>query len=291
MKKHLLPLLPMVLLLASSCGDDTTSGTATEMNNSQNQSPAQEPEKSEEEDELQDWSSLPADSIRILHGQVPYTIHGFRRDNDLIVEGDMTFEYPEIKGVGITRDLWPVENKAIVVKYALNANVDTAMQEKIKAAMAMWQKSIPVTFIPNAAGDKSFVEFMSSNDTRSSIGRLSKKQYIRIEPTRKAGSIAHEIGHALGLYHEQNRRDRNEFVRITGTCSTNANYRMAFTKDPRAEDIGSYDYYSLMHYGTRKGCMEPVKTDLPTGIPGQRKQVSPGDSLSIVTLYQLQSSE
>lgn len=67
---------------------------------------------------------------------------------------------------------------------------------------------------------------------------------------RRTGNIIHELGHAIGFWHEQARPDRDDYVRIVWS---NIHYYFydEFEKYG-VETIDSlnvpYDYDSIMHY-------------------------------------------
>ena len=63
----------------------------------------------------------------------------------------------------------------------------------------------------------------------------------------------HEIGHVIGLYHEQSRTDRDEFVTI---FEQNIDPDNLFNYDKAKQDMVTthgvpYDYSSVMHYGLK----------------------------------------
>lgn len=65
------------------------------------------------------------------------------------------------------------------------------------------------------------------------------------------GLYLHEIGHAIGLIHEQNRPDRDEFIRIN-VQNIQPGLQSQFEKYPESyintRNV-QYDFPSVMHYG------------------------------------------
>ena len=63
------------------------------------------------------------------------------------------------------------------------------------------------------------------------------------------GTIIHELGHVLGLEHEHQRVDRDEFVRLHSKAKITKENAEQFDPNPGAQLLTPYDYYSIMHYG------------------------------------------
>ena len=64
------------------------------------------------------------------------------------------------------------------------------------------------------------------------------------------GTVEHEFLHALGVHHEQNRPDRDQYVDILWD-NMNPKWKSQFSRRDSSEVLGygPYDYGSVMHYG------------------------------------------
>ena len=61
-------------------------------------------------------------------------------------------------------------------------------------------------------------------------------------------NTVHELGHALGLWHEQSRSDRDAYIQIVWENIDEA-HRYNFDQHLNdGKDFGVYDYQSIMHY-------------------------------------------
>ncbi|MBK8805263.1 MAG: VCBS repeat-containing protein [Bacteroidales bacterium] len=92
-----------------------------------------------------------------------------------------------------------------------------------------------------------YIEIINGDGCWSYIGRQGGKQQISIGAC-SWGSTVHEISHAIGLYHEQSRADRDNFVTIN-TANIEAGKEHNFEKYTTGLDLGAYDFGSIMHYG------------------------------------------
>ena len=261
--------------------------------------------------ELRKYVDLPADSFYIKYSNTTAKIYGVRDGDEFIFEGDIKFPVFEdfllerevfmkrdksqknkeayearvrqkyIFGVGNAANLWPVNGGIIEVPYVINRSFEDS--SRVKTAMDYWERSGFVKFKPFIEGNN-VVEFISSEQTRSNIGKKTGYQSVQVESDKEAGNIAHEIGHLLGLFHEQCRSDRTKYISIS--CEDDKNYKFAKLITNDAEDVGEYNLYSIMHYSV-DDCMTCLVKNLPPNIPGQRDSVTLGDFFAIKILYKL----
>jgi hypothetical protein len=111
------------------------------------------------------------------------------------------------------------------------------------------------------------------------------------------GTILHEMGHIVGLYHEFTRTDRDAYVTVNYNNAIKGSWTSDFAINTENQQLLTpYDYASLMQYPpytlTRNGA--PVIETIPAGMPMQgtegvagagSQDYSAGDKEAILRLY------
>ncbi|WP_346293853.1 M12 family metallopeptidase [Sphaerothrix gracilis] len=161
----------------------------------------------------------------------------------------------------------------------------SANRQTVEQAINFWNNNSVVQLIPRN-GEAEHVVFRGhTSSCRTAVGRQRDgvAQLIRcnVSGTFHWGNVMHEIGHALGLYHEHQRSDRATFVNVTGT---GVNYDI----ENDALLIGPYDCDSVMHYGNITGSISNQLGQC-AGM-GQRNHLSTGDLRAAEFMYGIRSS-
>jgi hypothetical protein len=135
----------------------------------------------------------------------------------------------------------------------------------------------------------SYITFRTSSGCSSNVGRTGSVQYVNLASGCTTGNTIHELLHALGMFHEHTRCDRDSFVQIN-TANILSGYSGNFTKQcTNATDYSTYAEGSIMHY--------PPTAFSSNGLPtivslrgldsqmGQRTGMNSTDKATINTLY------
>jgi len=84
----------------------------------------------------------------------------------------------------------------------------------IEQVLRLWQSRIAIQFVEQTV-EQDYILIQKGSGCFADQGKKNGKQYIVIATDCfETGIIAHLIGHALGLGHEQNRPDRDEFLSL-----------------------------------------------------------------------------
>lgn len=189
------------------------------------------------------------------------------------------------KAVGRTSARWPKNT----VYYAIDGNLDN--KARVYDAIKHWESKTNIRFVERTS-ESNYVYFVSGSGCSSYIGMIGGKQNITLSSSCSTGNTIHEIGHAIGLWHEQSRVDRESYITINyGNIQSGREhnfYTYAEQGFDGAEFTNALDFGSIMMYGSysfsSNGSPTIVKKDGST-FSIQRTGLSSGDVTGINNMY------
>ncbi|GJM17912.1 MAG: hypothetical protein DHS20C14_01250 [Phycisphaeraceae bacterium] len=191
---------------------------------------------------------------------------------------------------GFSDRLWP----GGVVPYRFSANVNSTNQSRARAAMDELEAVSFLEFIPWTDED-AYINFnASSNSNSSPVGYSGNSNGINIVSWSWRFIICHEVMHSLGIWHEQQKPFRNDYVTINWN-NIDPDKKNNFQTPSSGLPVGEYNFESIMHYSrcafsicSCSSC--PTISALPEyadqeSVMGQRGYLSQGDADTIAFMY------
>jgi len=141
---------------------------------------------------------------------------------------------------------WPNARVPFTIDCSLE-NMPSALRA-IRLAMNQWEAKTCLRFVPRT-NEKDYLEFFRNTHCWGHVGRIGGKSQISVgHGCDYEHVMVHEIGHAVGFWHEQNRMDRDNYVTVHWE-NIEEWVKSAFDKVKDSDDYGvPYDYASIMHY-------------------------------------------
>jgi hypothetical protein len=206
-----------------------------------------------------------------------------------VYEGDILLREESLNGANTegtinnaTARLWP--NRTIV--YNTTTATTQAALDKFLAAAKVWTDKAGFKFV-RRTNQTNYISLTSTAGCFADISMLGGKQRINLGPDCSIGNAIHEIGHTIGLYHEQSRRDRDDFVNVFFE-NIEVGKENNFGKCSSCTANGSLDFGSIMMYGpfffSKNGRATITKKD-GTTYNWQRSALSTNDIAIVNSIY------
>ncbi|XP_018009252.1 hatching enzyme 1.2 [Hyalella azteca] len=190
-----------------------------------------------------------------------------RADGSVLV-GDMLYSAAQWQSL-LARNLkskevlWPKTNGVVKLPYKIaDPKINATL---VKLGISAWESKTCLEFPELSAADTTaeYLNLMIEESCWSSVGYTQGE----ITDISIAGSacnlrgIIHELGHAMGLLHEQSRSDRDDNI-IVVTANIRPGAEVNFNKDNTVNFGLPYDYYSIMQYQDTAGSQGPERVML-----------------------------
>jgi len=232
-------------------------------------------------------------SVSVVMAQAPQSIEGelegtpitFRISEGFAIFQDDIILGPATKPSGQRNtsfyigNLWP----GGLIPYEIDPTFLPTTLAQLQQALATWNGYTTPIHLQPRSGETDYVRFTRSTANTgvcsSTIGRRGGAQTVTLEDGCTSPTIIHEIGHTVGLFHEQSRIDRNYNVTVLYE-NIAKNLASNYAIESFGQDLAGYEYSSSMHYRPFSFSVDGKQAieSVPAGIPmGEASGMNAGD--------------
>jgi hypothetical protein len=171
--------------------------------------------------------------------------------------------------------------------------INAAARTALSQAMTNWEQLTEgrIKFRKRVSTDKAYVIVKQGSPRVSPfVGyRKDQVQTLYLRDSEYLTVTKHELGHVIGLHHEQRRTDRGSYIKVRNQYIVDSDTcRYQFATCSTCKPLGTYDRNSVMHYRTHDlpGCRTgSVLLKLDGSAISHVWKVSPKDLTSVAKMY------
>lgn len=185
---------------------------------------------------------------------------------------------PQMLTVASPQSLWPQVGGVATVYYTIDPDSDPNATPKINDAISTFNGDFPglIQWVQwSSSNGPNYVDInLNAYDFSGECEAAEGYEAVPAQPMGGStacavGTILHEMGHVIGLWHEQSRPDRDSYITVNYNNAIKGSWSNFEIVTQNAQTLGLYDYASLMQYPpysfSRNG--GPVIETIPAGIP------------------------
>jgi len=179
---------------------------------------------------------------------------------------------------------WP----GAIIPYDINTSISYKVRQNIPKAIELYEKNTCLRFKKRTT-EKEYIHFFSGDGCSSPVGyRKWRKNEVSLSyGCSGVGTIIHEIGHSIGLHHEQSRPDRDSYVKIIwDNIEPKMDYNFYKESSYYVDSLGTpYDFQSIMHYN--RTAFGKGKVTIETVDPINKYKIGRRHSFSAMDIKQI----